>query len=172
MTWEELGGEMKRPEDQPPHEDNRETEVSAPAAPGFERWDVSMPVPVPQASRPERSSSITAAAAILVVIGVFVAAVAVVFLPGGDIELATNTVSDTLAMTAFLVMSTAYIAAGVLVYRRHQAGRALGIAIGALGVLFGIVQLPSSGAAGLPTLAVNGFIIWALASSGASFRRG
>jgi hypothetical protein len=162
---------MEHPENQPPDPGGNPEDAGPPAS-RFERWDVSMPVPVPASSRPTRSSSITAAAAILVVIGVFVAAVAVAFVPGGDVELASTTVSDTAALTALLVMAAAYIVAGVLVYRRHPAGRVLGLAIGALGLLFGIVQLPTSGAAGLPTLGVNGFIIWALASSSASFKGG
>jgi hypothetical protein len=162
---------MERPQGQRPDDPSEKTDDAPPSASRFERWDVSMPVPVPKASRPERSSSIAAAAAILVVIGVFVAAAAVVVVPGGDIELATTTVSDSVALTALLVMAGGYVVAGVLVYRRLPTGRVLGIAIGVLGLLFGIAQLPSSGAAGLPTLGVNGFIIWALASSGASFRR-
>jgi hypothetical protein len=166
------GGTVERPEDQPRRDPNGETEDAGPATSRFERWDVSMPVPVPPSSRPMRSNSITAAAAILFVIGVFVAAVAVAFVPGGDIELASSTVSGSAALTALLVVAAGYVVAGVLVYRRHPAGRALGLAIAALGLLFGIVQLPSSGAAGLPTLGVNGFIIWALASSGASFKAG
>jgi hypothetical protein len=167
---------MEPPQGPPPGDPDRSPERAledpGPAGSRFERWDVSMPVPAPKEASPTRSSTVTTAAAILVLIGVFVAAVALVFVPGGGIEFGGSRVSETTALVGLLLTASAYVTAGVLVYRRHPTGRILGILVGVVGLLFGIVQLPSSGAAGLPTLAVNGFLIWALASGGASFRRG
>jgi uncharacterized membrane protein HdeD (DUF308 family) len=59
----------------------------------------------------------------------------------------------------------------VLVFLLHPLGRPVGIALGALGIVLGIVSAASSPANGLVSLALNGFVIYALASSGPAFKR-
>ena len=154
-----------------PRESQRSDTPGAGSGSRFERWDESMPVPAPAPSPMVRSSVVSTAAAILVVIGVFLAAIAIVFVPGGGIELGSVDVADSTALAGFLAAAALYVVAGVLVFRRLPAGRTLGVVIGVLGLVFGILQLPSSGVAGLPTLGVNAFVIWALASGGSAFRR-
>jgi hypothetical protein len=86
-------------------------------------------------------------------------------------------------LTVFLfdVGGTAAIALGVLgvfelvatalVAMLHPLGRPIGIALGCVGLVLGLVSAKSSPANGLVTMGLNGFVIYALASSGPAFRR-
>jgi hypothetical protein len=149
-----------------------ETGSETPRTNRFEQWDVSMPVPAPKAASPRRSNILTTTGAILIVLGVFVGAIAAVFVPGGSVELAGSSLSEGLAIGVFAAIAMIYIVAGVLVLLLVPAGRVLGVVVGAAGVLLGLLQLPSSGVSGLPTIFVNVFVIWSLASGGEDFRRG
>jgi hypothetical protein len=63
------------------------------------------------------------------------------------------------------------LVAAALVAMLHPLGRPVGIALGCLGLVVGLLSARSSPANGLATMALNGFVIYALASSGPSFRR-
>jgi uncharacterized membrane protein HdeD (DUF308 family) len=71
-----------------------------------------------------------------------------------------------------IVLGVAELAGAVLVFALHPLGRPLGIGLGCIGIVLGIVSATSAPASGLVTLALNGFVIYALASSGQAFRRG
>ena len=62
--------------------------------------------------------------------------------------------------------------AGVLVLLLLPAGRWLGIILGIAGIGLGVVVASSAPASGLVSILLSGFVIYALASSGPSFRRG
>jgi hypothetical protein len=62
--------------------------------------------------------------------------------------------------------------AGVLVLLLLPAGRWLGIILGITGIGLGVVLASSAPASGLVSILLSGFVIYALASSGPSFRRG
>jgi hypothetical protein len=57
------------------------------------------------------------------------------------------------------------------VLARRPLGRPLGFAVGLLGLVVGLSQLPSSGVNGIPTVGLAVFILYALGIGGAEFRR-
>ena len=61
---------------------------------------------------------------------------------------------------------------GVLVLLLVPAGRWLGILVGIAGIVLGAVLASSAPASGLVSILLSAFVIYALASSGPSFRRG
>jgi hypothetical protein len=71
-----------------------------------------------------------------------------------------------------LVYGSLQAVAGVLVLLLRQSGRWLGIALAIVGIGLGIARASSTPASGLVTILLNGFVIYALASSGPAFRRG
>jgi len=148
-----------RPEDRP---------VDPDAVARFERLDpgaerLRMPVPK-AAARPARNNLVTTAGVILVVLGVFVATATVLLVLPSDDSAST--------VALYLALAALYAIVGVLVLRRVRAGRMLGFGVGALAMAVGLVQLPSAGLNGVPTVVVAGFIIYALAIGGHDFRRG
>ena len=76
------------------------------------------------------------------------------------------------ATIALAVLGVLELTAAALVAMLRPLGRPVGIALGCLGVVLGVVSAQSSPANGLVTMALNGFVIYALASSGPAFRRG
>ena len=62
--------------------------------------------------------------------------------------------------------------AGMLVLLLVPFGRWLGIAVGAVGIVVGAIRASTSPANGLVSILLSAFVIYALASSGPSFRRG
>ena len=75
------------------------------------------------------------------------------------------------AALALGVLGVLALVAAALVAMLHPLGRPVGIALGCLGLVVGLVSARSSPANGLVTMGLNGFVIYALASSGPSFRR-
>ena len=76
------------------------------------------------------------------------------------------------AAIALGVLGVLELAAAALVAMLHPLGRPIGIALGCVGLVLGLVSARSSPANGLVTMGLNGFVIYALASSGPAFRRG
>ena len=77
------------------------------------------------------------------------------------------------ALVGFLlVYGSLQAVAGVLVLLLRQSGRWLGIVLAVVGIGLGIARASSTPASGLVTILLNGFVIYALASSGPAFRRG
>ena len=71
-----------------------------------------------------------------------------------------------------LVYGALQAIAGALVLFLRQGGRWLGIVLAVVGIGLGIARASSTPASGLVTILLNGFVIYALASSGPAFRRG
>jgi hypothetical protein len=88
-------------------------------------------------------------------------------LPGVDDERFVGTV----AFIAF-ALGALDIVAGWLIMRLSPGGRVLGIVIASLGLLSGLAQLGRSGASGLLTLVLYGYVLYALIAYGFVFGRG
>ena len=145
-----------------PEEPTEHTEPHAPDRPlgrsHYEDFDLSASPPPTGASR-RRTPTLTVAAIVLGVSGVLKLLTAF-FLPvGGTWAIALG------------VLGVLELAATALVAMLHPLGRSVGIALGCLGVVVGLLSARSSPANGLVTMGLNGFVIYALASSGPSFRR-
>ena len=129
--------------------------------------------PRPRSRPGTRSNLVTTAGAILLVLGIFVATVAVLVVRASDgLTLVGIDLDGSAAAALFVVLAIVYAVAGVLVLLRVPAGRPLGLAVGALALLIGLAQLPSAGLNGIPTVGVAGFILYALGVGGSDFRRG
>jgi hypothetical protein len=73
---------------------------------------------------------------------------------------------------ALVVLGVAELAGAALVFLLHPVGRVLGFVLGAVGVVIGLATAGNSPANGLVTVGLNGYVIYAMAASGSSFRRG
>jgi hypothetical protein len=76
------------------------------------------------------------------------------------------------AAVALAVLGGLELTGAALVGMLRPIGRPFGILLGCLGLVLGVVSARTSAANGLVTIALNGFVIYALASSGPAFRRG
>ena len=56
--------------------------------------------------------------------------------------------------------------------RLNNVGRIIGIVLASIGLLSAILQLANGGAGSIFSLALNGFVLYALAANGHVFRRG
>ncbi len=114
--------------------------------------------------------AITVAGILLVVAGAFALLAAGLIVLTGDgarVEgLGGGASSATSAVATILAVIE--IGSGVLVLRRLPAGRAVGIAIAAVGVIGGLATITS--ASGLVSTSIFGFVIVALATNGEAFR--
>jgi len=108
---------------------------------------------------PRRTPTLTVAAIVLGCSGVLPLLTVFLFDVGGT------------AAIALVVLGVLGLAAAALVATLRPIGRPIGIAFGCLGLVLGVVSARSSPANGLVTLGLNGFVIYALASSGPAFRR-
>jgi hypothetical protein len=134
---------------------------SDPIPTGRSRYeDFELPVPGEVPRSRTRTPTLVMAAVVLGVSGVLPVLTVVAFHLDGA------------AATALLVLGAAELVACVLVARLHPAGRILGLILGGVGVVLGLATARTSPANGLVTMGLNGFVIYALASSGAAFRRG
>jgi len=129
--------------------------------PGRNRFE-DFEVPTPQAAprRRHRPAVLTTAVIVLVVSGVLNGLFVVLFHPGGAAAWA-------LAVLALLQLVAA---AGVLLLR--SAGRTLGFAMAAIGIVLGLVRAPAGAASALMSIALNAFVIYALVAAGPAFDRG
>lgn len=75
----------------------------------------------------------------------------------------------TIAVIAALVLAVLEVASGVLVLRTSHAGRVLGIVVAALGIGGGLAAIASP--QGLVTIAIFGFVVYALVTNARAFRR-
>jgi hypothetical protein len=127
----------------------------------FEDFDIPDPEAIAKTSATTgRSPTVMTAAGVLLANGLLGIATAVVFKPEGALG------------PVLVVLGIAQLIASALVFVLHPVGRWLGIVLGVVGFVVGLVAATSSPANGLVSLALNGFVIYALASSGPAFRRG
>jgi hypothetical protein len=112
-------------------------------------------------------TAIVITAAVVLFAGAVFALLSVVLLA----EFSTASISG--AAVAFVVAYGILEAVtGVLVLLLVPAGRWLGMFLGIAGIVLGGVLASSAPTSGLVSILLNAFVIYALASSGPSFRRG
>jgi hypothetical protein len=124
----------------------------------YEDFDLSA-TPPPSRPRGRRTPTLTVATIVLGFSGVLPLLTVVLFGVGGNAAIALG------ALGVLELVATALVA------MLHPLGRPIGIALGCLGLVVGLVSARSSPANGLVTMGLNGFVIYALASSGPAFRR-
>lgn len=118
-------------------------------------------VPTPVRGRPSRPAIVTTAAVVLFVSALMNGIVAGAGLVEGSALMLSGGLAVAQALGALLVVLLVPI------------GRPFGVVLGAIGVVIGLViAARGSAASGLVTIGLNGFVIYALAASGPSFRRG
>jgi len=117
-----------------------------------------------------RRTAILITAVVVLFVGAVFAILSVVLLasfrPADGVSASTSG-----AAVAFVIAyGIAQAVAGVLVVMLVPAGRWLGIGVGVVGIVLGIVGASSSATSGLVSILLSAFVIYALASSGPSFR--
>jgi hypothetical protein len=140
-----------------------------PGRPGsFEAWErvIADPISAP----PRRPVAITIAGVLLIVAGGFAALAAVLILLTGDGATIEGVGADlpTVVVLVTLTLAGLEVAAGVLVLRRVPIGRTLGIVVAALGIVSGLAAVMSP--QGIVTIAIFGFVVYALVTNAAAFR--
>jgi hypothetical protein len=124
----------------------------------YEDFDLSV-TPKPSAAKGRRTPTLVVAAIVLGFSGVLPLLTVVLFDVGGTAAIALG------------VLGVLELAAAALVAMLHPFGRPIGIVLGVVGLVVGLLSARSSPANGLVTMGLNGFVIYALASSGPAFRR-
>jgi len=124
--------------------------------------DVDFVIPTPRTAG-GRSQAVSGAAGALAIAGLFSLAGAVL-IGGVGGSGAQVGIAGAFGVVQLIV--------AVLVFRQVPVGRTGGLGIAAVGIVFGLVRLRDGSANAVLALAAYGFVIWALASSGAAFRRG
>lgn len=115
-----------------------------------------------QASRPP----LTFAAGIVLIAGGALSVISSVWAFGAELG-GLETVNLILAV----VVGLASIYAGTKVMALREDGRILGLALSAVGALFALLALIQGWTPAIVSLALNGFVIFALIRSAESFRR-
>ena len=132
-------------------------------------------VPAPRPGPQRRPGVVTGAAVILIVAGALaILGGLVVINRSGRLDLPgirDEQVAGVVAFIAF-VLGGLDVLAGWLILRLRPGGRVLGIVISVLGLLSGLAQLGRTGASGLLTLLLYGFVLYALIAYGFVFGRG
>jgi hypothetical protein len=79
-------------------------------------------------------------------------------------------ISEEVAAFYLIVSGGLLLVAGWLVLRLRPAGRALGIVLASIGIVTGLVQIGSTGGAGLLAIALNAFVLYGLFTYGFVFK--
>lgn len=121
--------------------------------------DIQAPPPTPRHAR--RPAIVTTAAAVLFVSALMNGIAAALLSPEGV---------TLWLMAGLAVVQLATALAAVLLV---PIGRPIGIVVGVTGIVVGLsVAIDGATTSGLITMGLNGFVVYALAASGPSFRRG
>ena len=107
-----------------------------------------------------RTPLLTVAAIVMAVSGLMPILVVIGFRPSGA------------ASAALLGWGILCLVAAALVFMLRPIGRPLGIAVGCIGVVIGVLSARHSAVNGLIAIGLTGYVIYACAVSGPSFRRG
>jgi hypothetical protein len=81
-------------------------------------------------------------------------------------------ISEEVAAFYLIVSGGLLLVAGWLVLRLRPAGRVLGIVLASIGIVTGLVQIGSTGGAGLLAIALNAFVLYGLFTYGFVFKTG
>jgi len=140
-----------------------EPQEPAPARSRYEDFDLSDLQAGPQhAARPtgRRTPTLTVAGIVLAVSGVMPILVVIGFRPGSG------------AAAVLLAWGVLCLVTAALVLTLQPIGRPLGIVVGCIGVMIGVLSARHSPVNGLLAIGLTGYVIYACAVSGPSFRRG
>lgn len=135
----------------------------------LESWEHVIDAPMGGTRR--RSTVITIAGVLLIVAGVFAAFAGLLILMTGDgatIE-GVGDGSPTLPVIVTMVLACLEVGSGVLVLRCAPVGRTLGIVVAALGIAGGLAAVGTP--RGLVTIAIFGFVVYALVTNAEAFGR-
>jgi hypothetical protein len=127
-------------------------------------------VPVDAVATGQRTPILITAAVVLFAGALFAVLYLVLLLPFASSDRGSSV--SAVVVGFLLVYGALQAVAGLLVLLLRQSGRWLGIVLGVVGIGLGIARASSTPASGLVTILLNGFVIYALASSGPAFRRG
>ena len=118
---------------------------------------------------------VTYAALILLISGALSVLFGIVSL-SGDTRLLVpgdeGVISEEVAAFYLIVSGSLLLVAGWLVLRLRPAGRVLGIVLASIGIVTGLVQIGSTGGAGLLAIALNAFVLYGLFTYGFVFKAG
>ena len=81
-------------------------------------------------------------------------------------------ISEEVAALYLIVSGALLLVAGWLVLRLRPGGRVLGIVLASIGIVTGLVQVGSTGGAGLLAIALNAFVLYGLFTYGFVFKAG
>jgi hypothetical protein len=138
----------------------------------YERFNI--PVPIPAKGPKRRPPVVTTAAVVLLVSALFYG-LGVALLQMADSsgnELAGVQLSTSTSAVLFLGLGVLQAIAGILVLGLRRVGRSLGIVLAIVGIVLALLGAASDAVNTLLSLALNGFVIYALATSRSSFERG
>ncbi len=118
---------------------------------------------------------VTCAALILLISGALSVLFGIVS-PSGDTRLLVpgdeGVISEEVAALCLIVSGGLLLVAGWLLLRLRPAGRVLGIVLASIGIVTGLVQVGSTGGAGLLAIALNAFVLYGLFTYGFVFKAG
>ena len=118
---------------------------------------------------------VTYAALILLISGALSVLFGIVSL-SGDTRLLVpgdeGVISEEVAALYLIVSGGLLLVAGWLVLRLRPGGRVLGIVLASIGIVTGLVQVGSTGGAGLLAIALNAFVLYGLFTYGFVFKAG
>ncbi len=117
----------------------------------------------------QRTAILITASVVLLAGALFAILYVVLLVPFASSD--TSTISGG-AVAVLIAYGIGQAVAGVLVLMLVPFGRWLGIVVGIVGIVLGLVRATSTPASGLVSVLLSAFVIYALASSGPSFRRG
>jgi hypothetical protein len=140
--------------------DEPQTPQDPPPAGRSRYEDFDLEVPQPMATPGRRTPTITVAAVVLGFSGLLPLLSVLAFSPSTETAI------------GLIVLGIAELLGAALVALLHPFGRILGVALGCVGLVIGLLTARSSPANGLVTMGLNEYVIYAMAVSGAAFRRG
>jgi hypothetical protein len=134
-----------------------------------------VPTPRPATVPAARPPVLTGAAAILMIAGALILYFGAMDLVGDGVDidapLLDGEAAGRVVAVVFVVQGCLSLLAGLLILRLRPAGRILGIVITAVGIVSALVQLRRSGSSGFLTLALDGFVLYALLTYGFLFKQ-
>ena len=138
-------------------------EPSAPTPPdgerprsSFEDYEIPEPEAVVRRGRP---AIVSTAALILFVAALLNALYAFAFKPSG------------IAVVFALSLGAAQLVGAVLVFSLRPIGKTAGLVLGTITIGLGVVRATADPTSGLMTMALGGFVVWAVIAAGPSYRR-
>lgn len=155
-----------------PSDPTQPSEPGPPSKPPASRFEdlTNFEVPFEAVVTGHRTPILITAAVVLFAGALFAVLYLVLLLPFTSSDRGSS--ASAILVGFLLVYGALQAFAGALVLLLRQSGRWLGIVLAVVGIGLGIARASSTPASGLVTILLNGFVIYALASSGPAFRRG